>query len=159
VLMKVSTEKNLASNKASPVLALTLLAMQIPGTSGMAAGASNDAEASSLPMFFWTVVFTSMLVGATTALMLRPLALRIMKCVGHPWAAPPVAVVVASVQPPHPMPAQVVSVGTQTAAAPPMCGPDRIATTATGVCYHAVGCQHALLRTGVRVLRRCETCG
>jgi hypothetical protein len=155
--MKVSTEKNLAINKASPLLALTVLAMQIPGTSGMAAGASNDAEASSLPMFFWTVVFTSMLVGATTALMLRPLALRIMKCVGHPWAAPPVAVVVARVQPPHPMPAQVVSVGTQTAAAPPMRGPDRIATTATGVCYHAVGCQHA--RTGMRVLRRCETCG
>ena len=194
VLMKVSTEKNLADlftkpltklrvsyllrglgymysegraerapwlevdtdaiSKASPMLALTVLAMRIGCASGSATATADDADLST-SWLLWIVVLASMLLGATTLSVVMPCAMAVVKggrrAIGRLLAEAADASTQTRVE------AVTVSANR---------GPDHIIATSTDGCYHADYCKiprdpwnTGLLRKGVRFLRRCEVCG
>jgi hypothetical protein len=145
-----------AISTASPLLALTVLAMRVGRAScdATAPATAYDDEQSS-QWLLWTVVLGSMLAGMATLSVLAPLAKKLLKFCRRALALLLLETVEVGVQThPYAVGASVHRV------------PDRIIATATGACYHLEGCSatrdptNALqLRKGARYLRRCEVCG
>jgi hypothetical protein len=157
-----------AMSRASPMLALTVLAMQAGRVSGARVEDDNDAS----DWTFWAFVAALLAIGMTTALMLRPLLIEVGECVKRARKQPavtrdegmqtmqeePVVMPPALVMPPAPVSAPYAGAAVR--------GPDRIFVTAAGACYHAEGCSTlrdpvvaGSLRRGIRVVRRCGICG
>ena len=150
-LLEVDTA---AISRASPMLALTVLAMQIGRASGMATATADDDDPST-PWLLWIFILVSMLLGMTTLSVVMPCTKAVTKGSRRAIAALLVQTGDASTQ----TRIESVSAGVHR-------GSDRVITTVTGGCYHADGCSTTRdpsnpgsLRKGARFQRRCEVCG